>query len=81
MNQKFAKQWAETERLLRVVLADVQLQIEPRQTAQVLEYLEHNELGLAHDTLVYAIEDRQVAVGDDAVTALDASRVLMGLPG
>jgi hypothetical protein len=71
------RQWAETKRLLQAVIVELQTQIEPEQLAWVTEYLEHNELGLAYESLVEAIRDRQLTLDAKGAAALDAARRLM----
>jgi hypothetical protein len=47
-------QWARTALQLRAALALLRPSIEPDSTRSAEEYLDHNELGLALDTLVEA---------------------------
>jgi hypothetical protein len=68
----------EIERLLRAALVEVQEQIGSEQGVEVLDHLQHNELGLAHDTLVSAIKSQQLMLGSEGTAALDAARELLG---
>jgi hypothetical protein len=68
----------EIERLLRAALVEVQEQIGSEQGVEVLDHLQHNELGLAHDTLVAAIKTQQLVLGSEGTAALDAARELLG---
>jgi hypothetical protein len=77
VDRKLVDQWVETERLLQAVLAEVRTQIDPEQQAWVLEYLEHNQLELAHDTLAEAIRNRDLTLGAEGRAALNAAHSLM----
>ena len=68
--------WQESERDLRAVLAATDL---PAPAAlQVEEYLDHNELGLAFQAIVFELDARQTVVSAKAVERLRAAVERMG---
>ena len=69
--------WERTERHLRAALAGLELAGELR--AQVVEFIEHNELGVAFEWLVYALAERATRLDDEVRERLGAAAVEMGL--
>ena len=61
-----AGSWAETERDLRAVLSEVEL--EETTAGEVLGYLDHNELGLAFAVLVEELDRLAAAPPPDAMS-------------
>jgi hypothetical protein len=70
--------WAATERDLRAALAEVEIGPEP--TKWVNEYLDHNELGLAFETLVEALDRLGTNTPAAAVARLRAAYERMERP-
>lgn len=69
--------WARIEEELRAVVQGVDLSNEVRGWA--LEYLDHNELGLAFQTLVGALADTSADVSDAAMAQLGLAAREMGI--
>lgn len=67
------RSWAETDADLRWVIANAAL--EPGELDLAIEYLDHNELGLAWDVLDHALVERSDAVA----SRMEAARIRMGL--
>jgi hypothetical protein len=78
-DRRLQAQWAETDRLLRIVLADVDSRLGGFTRRSVIEFLEANELGLAYETLVYAIRSEELPISEDASEALAGAASLMEL--
>lgn len=73
-----AASWAANERDLHAAMEEVELDAKTR--AEIAEYLDHNELGLAFATLVEALDERGVMPSAVAVELLRASYDRMGRP-
>jgi len=74
MNERLLKQWAVTEKLL----SEAALQVEGTPAfVECMDFLSHNELGLALDTLAAEGEHRQV--GADFWHLLKKAAEVMGL--
>jgi len=71
------KQWAETERALGQALAGVATNLSEAST-QVTEYLDHNELGLAFELIVYELDRLAVNPADDTLDRLRSAVERMG---
>ena len=65
------EQWAKTERDLRAALADVA--VDEATAREVLEYLDHNELGLAFAVLVLELDQLGATPSPKAMTRLSAA--------
>jgi hypothetical protein len=70
--------WAETERDLRAALGQVDIGLEA--TRSVVEYLNHNELGLAFSTLVESLDQLGTSPPPATMGYLSAANVRMGGP-
>jgi hypothetical protein len=75
---KLIASWADTERDLRAALA--QVDIEPEAELQAVEFLDHNELGLAFATIVEALDHSQAAPPRSALESLAAAYERMERP-
>jgi hypothetical protein len=78
-DQRLRAQWAETERLLRLALAEVDSRLGGFTRKSVIDFLDANELGLAHETLVEAIQTEELPISDGAYEALTRAASLMDL--
>jgi hypothetical protein len=76
--ENLAERWAETERDLRAALARVDVGRDVN--AAVIEYLDHNELGLAFDALVEALDQLGTDPSPVAMRHLQAANERMGSP-
>jgi hypothetical protein len=74
--ENLAKQWAETEHDLRAALARVDVGSDVN--AAVIDYLDHNELGLAFDTLIEALDQLGTNPSPVAIGHLQAANERMG---
>jgi hypothetical protein len=71
-------QWARTALQLRAALAVLRPSIDPDSTRSIEEYLDHNELGLALDTLVdTALASDAAALPEGTVEHLRSASVEM----
>jgi hypothetical protein len=70
--------WAATDRDLRAALAEAD--IAPEATRSVVEYLDHNELGLAFATLVESLDQIGTSPSPAAMKYLSAASDRMGNP-
>lgn len=75
---KLVATWAATDRDLRAALA--QADIAPESTRWAIEFLDHNELGLAFATLVEAIDEREAPPSPRAMESLAAAYERMERP-
>jgi hypothetical protein len=66
-----AKQWARTERELRAALTEVA--VDETTAGEVLNYLDHNELGLAFAVLVEELDRLGATPSPVAMTRLSAA--------
>jgi hypothetical protein len=72
-----AERHAATERDLRQALAGVAIDLSETST-QVEEYLDHNELGLAFELIVYELDRLEVSPPDDTLERLRSAAERMG---
>jgi hypothetical protein len=77
--RRLRAQWAETERLLRIALAEVEPRLGGFTRKSIVDFLDANELGLAHETLVEAILSDELPISDSAYGALARAAALMDL--
>jgi hypothetical protein len=65
------ERWQESERDLRAVLAAADLP--PAAALQVEEYLDHNELGLAFEAIVFEVDAGRTTVSAETLDRLRAT--------
>ena len=71
------EQWAETERDLRQALVGVATDLSET-SSQVSEFLDHNELGLAFELIVYELDRLEVNPPDETLERLRSAAERMG---
>lgn len=75
--QRMIESWGATERDLRAALAPVADQL-PEASKWVTEYLDHSELGLACETLVYELDRLGIRAPEETVSSLRSAVARMG---
>jgi hypothetical protein len=72
-------QWAEIEQSLRAALRGIE-GMNNDASAELLRYLNHNELGLALEGLLLTVTRERLAISEAAGHDLDHAASLMGAP-
>jgi hypothetical protein len=78
-DQKIAH-WRETEQCVRAALSHVKEEISPESLTWVEKFLDHNELGLAMETLQSAAKRVAGTENKQFMEALNEARVRMNYP-
>ncbi len=73
------KHWAQVTGLLAEALAGERGRLGPEDARIVQDYIEHNELGLAHDHLLDALADKELPLLARTKMLLSEAARLMGI--
>ena len=72
--------WEATESEIRRALALVSTRVDPDIVQEVEDYLSHNELGLALESLEYGVAASDLATPSEFMDSLNTARARMGYP-
>lgn len=77
----YSTHYAELERSLRSLLGVVELSFAADQFAEVHDYLDHREYGLALETIASVVVDARIPIGPETVRQVDALALSMKMTG
>lgn len=77
----YSTHYAELERDIRALLGVVELSFAADQFAEVHDYLDHREYGLALETIASVVVDARIPIGPETVRQVDALAFSMKMTG